>query len=268
METKVYTHNPGPVSRAFLQTVDITDHHMVEVAEQNLAEVVFVNDIEGLRIVYNDIQLFCVLATDDGLINLIAKKQPKNVVIVHARKLFDKTVGAPGLLEALLRHRAESGKQAVAEPVPVFTDLVEFKRTYRVLVIDDKPENLQIARTVLMDHAIVTVGSLEMAIRALDTTKFDAVLTDMSMPPDKTYPALNLSNYGVTEMVQYGFAVMLEATSRGLPVAIVTDGNHHQDWVSAMFDRMDGAVVNGQKVLFFNHIGKRWDKALKALMEP
>jgi len=96
---------------------------------------------------------------------------------------------------------------------------------------------------------------------------FDAVLTDMHMRPDKTYGSLNLDAYGVKETIPYGFAMMLEATTRGIPVAVVTDGNHHQDWVSAMFDDIKDATVNGQKVLFFNNIGKRWDKALKCLME-
>jgi hypothetical protein len=223
-----------------------------------------IGDAKELRDVYNNTQLFCVLFTGNGH---TAKDQPENVVLVHALKLFDRAVGVPKLLEALLLHRARPGKQTVTKPVPEFTDLVNFTGTYRVLVIDDKPENLEIAKVVLKGHEVVTVGSLQEAVGELRQGTFHAVLTDMEMPPDKTYQALNLDSFGVTETVSYGFAVMLEATSCGLPVAIVTDGNHHQSWVSAMFDKIEGATVNGQKVLFFNHLGKRWDKALKALME-
>jgi len=65
-----------------------------------------------------------------------------------------------------------------------------------------------------------------------------------------------------------GWAVAAEVTARGIPVAIVTDGNHHTSWVVAMFKKMKSMIMNGQKVLFFANIGKRWDIALKALMEP
>jgi molybdopterin-guanine dinucleotide biosynthesis protein len=66
--------------------------------------------------------------------------------------------------------------------------------------------------------------------------------------------------------VPAGISIMFEATKRGIPVAIVTDSNHHLDWFSSMFDSWQTAEVNGQKVIF-NNRGKQWDHALKALLE-
>ena len=265
MNINVYAHKSGPLSKAFLQVVGLTDHKLVEVTDQKAADIILLTGSEDFRALYNDKQLFCVLQTER---RPLTAKQPENVCLLDTLKLMEGDSGIPKLLEMIDKRIADQAKKPTTEEaIPTFSDLAKFKSHYSVLVIDDTERNLRVAETVLAAHTVVTVNRLQEAVKAMERQRFDAVLTDMEMPPDKTYSALNLDRYGVKETVPYGFAVIIEATERGIPVAVVTDGNHHEGWVSAMFDHKKGATVNGQKVLFFNGIGKRWDKALKCLME-
>ena len=266
MNINVYAHKSGPLSRAFLQVVGLTDHKLVEVADQKAADVILLTGSEDLRALYNDKQLFCVLQTER---RPLTAKQPENVCLLDTLKLMEGDSGIPKLLEMLDKRIADQAKKpATEEALPTFSDLVKFKSHYSVLVIDDTERNLRIAEAVLKGHSVTIASGLQEAMKAVGQKHFDVVLTDMEMRPDKQYSALNLDHYGVTETVPLGFAVVLEMTERGMPVAVVTDGNHHAGWVSAMFDHIQRANVNGQKVLFFNNIGKRWDTALKSLMEP
>ena len=149
------------------------------------------------------------------------------------------------------------------------TDIVSTLKDYRVLVIDDNEDNLALARHLLQpQHQLVTACGFEQGMKALENGEFDAVLSDMEMPANKRYPSLSFSSTRLGEDYGYGFFSVFEVTSRGLPIAVVTAGNHHSSWISAGLDTLKKAVVNGQKVLFYNSIGKRWDIALKALMEP
>lgn len=260
----VYAHKSGPVSKAFLQVVGLTDVKLIEVADQKSADIVLLTEMDDLRALYNEKQIFCVLQNSG---QHVAPNQPENVCLLDALGLFgDKGIM---LLVAQIDKRKAAKTESVTPKVelPKFSDVATFKKRYSVLVIDDTEQNLRIAESVLEKHSVTVAGSLRDAIVKLGQQHFDAVLTDMEMPPDKHYSSLNLDHYAVGEKVPYGFAVVLEMTERGMPVAVVTDGNHHEGWVSAMFDHIKGANVNGQKVLFFNGIGKRWDTALKRLME-
>ena len=265
MNANVYAHKSGPISRSFLKVVGLTDVKLVEVADQKSADIILLAGSDDLRVLYNERQLFCVLQIPG---QRIASNQPVNVCLVDTLNLFKGDKGINSLCELIAKRQGfvvEGASKKVE--LPEFSDIATFKKRYSVLVIDDTEKNLRMAETVLDGNDVVVVGSLIEAIKAVRRRNFDAVLTDMEMPPDKHYPSLNLDHYAVDEKVPYGFAVVLEMTTRGIPVAVVTDGNHHEGWVSAMFDNIKGATVNGQKVLFFNNIGKRWDKALKSLME-
>jgi len=261
MDIKIYAHN-NPVNDAFIKVVGLLEGKVTKVADQESADVVVLADPGELRSVYNDRQIFCVLIT--GQSN-IAKNQPENVCLLNTLSLFKDGV-IVSFLEMVKKYESKSPEEAERQK---FSDIEKLERRYSVLVIDDTEENLRIAEEVLVDHELSVVHDLQTAVDLLDNSgcHYDAVLTDMEMPPDRLYPSLGLDHYGVTETAPYGFAVILEVTERGLPVAVVTDGNHHEGWVSAMFDHKRGATINGQKVLFFNSIGKRWDKALKDLME-
>ena len=270
MKIKTYAYNPGPVSKAFLMVFGSIEHILIEeVSNQRSADLVILVNSSNLRVVYND-RFFCVLDVPGQ--RKLAESQPANVCVIDTFRLFDSEgKGIPYLLRVLEEHMANKAIKPADEALPEFKDVVEFKKSYSVLVIDDTERNLQIAGAVLKGCTVITASGLQEAMRYFDPKlsdlKFDAVLTDMEMRPDNQYPSLNLDRYGVSEIVPLGFAVVLEMTARGVPVAVVTDGNHHEGWVSAMFDHVKGANVNGQKVLFFNDLGKRWDRALKALLE-
>ena len=265
MNIKVYAHKSGPLSKAFLQVVGLTDHKLVEVGDQKSADVILLTGSEELRDLYNDKQLFWVLLTER---RPVAEKQPENVCLLDTLRLFDGNNGIVKLFEMIDKHIVgQAKKSATEEALPNFSDVADLKSRYSVLVVDDTERNLRIAEAVLKGHSVTTVRGLQEAMKAIGQKHFDVVLTDMEMRPDKQYSSLNLDHYGITETVPLGFAVVLEMTERGMPVAVVTDGNHHTGWVSAMFDHIREANVNGQKVLFFNSIGKRWDRALKSLME-
>lgn len=160
----------------------------------------------------------------------------------------------------------------IEEPKPQVdlpTNLVVTKGSYKVLVIDDTQENLELATMLLQNkHSVVVANGFEEGMKMLQEGSYDCVLSDMQMPDNKHYGSFNMNVAKIGGTNPWGWFVVFEATSRGLPVAVVTDANHHNDWVSAGFDHLKKAEVNGQKVLFFNHIGKRWDTALKMLLEP
>lgn len=231
------------------------------------ADVILTTSLNELRRLYCEDKFFGMLATE---YKEIPKKQPKNVFVLDGGDLIHGENGAVAFKRAYDNwvNRAKEAQPATASFN--ITDIEKFDHSYAVLIVDDSKENLAIAMHVLVGQQICPVQSLEDALKLLrlEGKTFDVVLTDMHMPPDKTYQSLSVDYYyGIGETVPYGFAVMLEATQRGIPVAIVTDANHHKDWVSAMFDHMHRATVNGQKVLFLNNIGKRWDTALKMLLE-
>jgi CheY-like chemotaxis protein len=262
----IFVHSPNPATAAFLQVVNLTEFQLEKTESQASADIVFVTELRELRGIYNSTQIFLVMLPGSDLDR--SPKQPENVCLVDAFKIFDPTRGIAQLV-ALCEARGKlQAKPAVKAAAAKPSNLAHFAKRYAVLVIDDKEENLERARVCLEGHDVVTVNRLQVAVQEMDARKFDAVLSDMEMLPDKLYPSLNLDQYGVTDTVPYGFAAIIEATERGLPIAIVTDGNHHASWVSAMFDHKKGMTANGQKVLFFNNIGKGWDVALKALMEP
>lgn len=140
-----------------------------------------------------------------------------------------------------------------------------------VLIVDDNPENLKLALVELLnDQYYVTLASgYTEALQLIRSNRYDAVLTDCQMSPETEKSALSLEAITIGETVHNGIFLVFHATRRGARVALVTDANHHQDWVSALLDDSDlrePQTVNGQPVLLINYRGKRWDEALQALM--
>lgn len=267
---KIYTLNPNPLTRAFLQVVRLA-HDQTETPSIEEADIVLTTDMVSLRKEYRPDKFFGFIAVRDFDCEK-AKSQPKNVFVMSGENLLGEhengVVAFKRAFDGWQGTASLKAEAATGKSVP--TDIAVLSRSYFVLVVDDMKENLALAMTRLVGQKLILVQGPEEAMRYLNLKGEmpDAVLTDMQMRPDKLYGALNLDQYSVIETIHSGFSVMFEATKRGIPVAIVTDGNHHQDWASAMFDHIKEAEVNGRKVLFFNNIGKRWDWALKALVEP
>jgi phosphorylcholine metabolism protein LicD len=139
----------------------------------------------------------------------------------------------------------------------------------RILIIDDKDENLQHALDLLGDNHFITLANgYGKGYKLIEECHYDVVLCDCQMPfgsGENTAFSAFASLVGQT--VPCGTYLMFPATKKGAKFAIVTDGNHHQDWTSAIFDRLrDPQIINGQPVLLINYLGKQWDKALEALL--
>jgi len=260
---KVYIPESNELTATILQ---ILKSDLEEVATIEESDFVLVTSLEPLRKHFQEGRIFFFLTARD-FDRESSKTQPDNVWVI------DGDNGLKHICAELARLR-DSMAQAVSKPVETKTadigPVAQMNRSYFVLVVDDTEANLQTAIERLPGQKLILARGPEEAMKYLNLPGQmpDAVLTDMQMRPDKLYGSLNVDQYGVTETIHNGFSMMFEATSRGIPVAIVTDGNHHQDWVSAMFNKVKSADVNGQKVLFFNNIGKRWETALKMLLEP
>ena len=112
----------------------------------------------------------------------------------------------------------------------------------KVLVIDDKVQHQESARTILAQdgHEAIVVGSYDEAIDILvPGNGFDAVLSDMMMPMSPR--DLGRGIYDSNKQMPYGFVLALRAAAAGAKyVAVVTDTNHHADPISAALDRIGG----------------------------
>lgn len=139
----------------------------------------------------------------------------------------------------------------------------------RILVADDKTANLQGALDLLGGQHFVTLANgYGEGRRLIRDCEYDVVLSDCQMPfGSDTNTAFSAYASLVGQTVPCGTYLMFPATKKGAKFAIVTDGNHHQDWTSAIFDDLhEPQVINGQPVLLINYLGKQWDKALEALL--
>lgn len=156
----------------------------------------------------------------------------------------------------------------------------------RILVIEDTQYFIEQAKTMLADHELTICTSYKEAEEKLtgdghwykeDTNfPFDVVLTDLHLPisfdgiSDKVAVARD-TFIPTTEMfgrqIPYGIIFALVAIRRGVPVAIVSDGNHHGSPMSWALDLIGhGSPVIG-KHKFVYHEGKDWGKALQQLLD-
>ena len=232
--------------------------HCVESA--STADLIIIQDKRGLHELYEEGKWFAVvsLKEPDGL--------PDNV------KWFHVTTVVPELVSYMAQIVKETEGMNTVSGQTVETG-IEYvpgntQQGSRVLVVDDKQENLELALKLLGEKYFLTLasgyGQGEQLIRDND---YDAVLSDCQMPVYIENSALSTDAVKVGETVHNGLFLMFPATKKGARFAIVTDANHHQDWVSAIFDDLrDQQVINGQPVLFINYLGKQWDKAMEKLM--
>jgi CheY-like chemotaxis protein len=268
------TNTLNSLIRAFLLVVrfDENDQQMTDNPDE--ADVIMTDKSDELRKLYAKYGDTKFLVLFDTLRDRV--ETPEDNVFGAGKAQFEPSPLNLSI-EVVKKYRAWASRDQKPKEKPVrhpLGDIVTFDKHYNVLVVDDSHEHLQTAAERLIGQGILPVDSPEMALNMLklddgrEKPSIDAVLTDLNMRPDKMYPALNLDRYGLNEEVPAGISIMFEATRRGIPVAIVTDANHHQDWFSAMFSHIEEATVNGEKVIFCQEYGgKRWDFALKRLME-
>jgi len=160
--------------------------------------------------------------------------------------------------------------EVVMSEVPLRPDAL------RILVIEDTPKHQASARISLTGHKLTIATGYEEAMRILGNEKFDVVLTDLQMPMSSR--TLSSTAFRLGELVPYGIMLMIEAAHQGAKrVAVVTDLNHHTDWVSAAFDHFSYSVkIEGAKVLMMHAPMKQdesgewvkdWVEALNRLMK-
>jgi len=263
--TNLEDGKPNPIFLAIIATLELTGDPWTKVDSADEAEVIFViSDRTVLNSAYSPEKVFAYFEhRGPGKAGL-----PENVILLGMSLCEN--------MEAMskVRIQVEEMKKKVLVETPATSSSIEIpadlavtKNSYRVLVIDDKQDNLNLAKSLLGKHQVTMAVGFADGMKALSEGQFDLVLSDMHMPDNKHYGAFSMEHAKVGGTNAWGFFSVFEVTAKGLPLAIVTDGNHHSDWVSAGFDHLKGATVNGQVVMFFNSIGKRWDRALFALEE-
>ena len=277
---KYYPANESSLINAMLITIQMSEEGQVWVSTPEEADVIFTTEYSKLREMHQRFGeekfLVAMLVHSEGK-HANENKRP-NVYIAEKPELDESPLHAGVAIATKFQEWSKSHTQKDVEDVAKTDEIsvhniAGLSRSYRVLVVDDKHMNLEIAMARLVGQQMVLADSPSNAMKYLELPagekgegSFDAVLTDLNMPPDKMYGALNLDQYALDDEVPAGISIMFEATKRGIPVAIVTDANHHRDWFSAMFDSHKEATVNGKKVVF-NNSGKQWDHALKKLVE-
>lgn len=270
-QMKIYIDIQRPIKDALQQvlfTVMLPDSPCDNPQE---ADLIIVETKERLHELYHKKKFFAVLSIKE------VKNLPANarwiplLEFIHYIGAYMDEIG-----KALATRKQEPVASSEEDPLFVETGLEYTRedpgaeRSFRVLVVDDKPQNLQLALECLQkDHFVTLASGYAEALQLISKKTYDAVLSDCQMLPETKNSALSLEAITIGQTVHNGIFLIFHATKRGARVAIVTDANHHMDWVSALFDDRDlyqPQEVNGQPVLLINYMGKRWDEALNALM--
>lgn len=144
-----------------------------------------------------------------------------------------------------------------------------------VLVVDDKDLHRESARRQLTDVNLVMAVGFDQAREELSKRNFDYALLDLHLMVS-TNGALGSDALGkyYGQEIPYGIFLLLEACRKGAQAAVVTDLNHHQDPLSAVFDIYHGQHLNieGKKALLLHAEitddgSKNWRKALEQLRQ-
>jgi len=128
----------------------------------------------------------------------------------------------------------------------------------KILVVDDvKNEQEGAVDQLGSRHELTVVDNYHAGMNAIHSQEWDAVLTDMMMP----------SREGLQP---YGFVLAAMAQARGIPVAIVSAGNHHDHPMLFAAEDIGGKVSEKFFVLAAEYCprtegGKNWAEALKVL---
>jgi len=134
----------------------------------------------------------------------------------------------------------------------------------KILVIEDKKENIEAAKKQLAGHDLTIADSFDEAYKilqpkdsyidrnedAVDPSEFDVVLTDVMMPRSSDGKhGICLSGKGqqlADEQgdMPYGPILVLHALQAGIKnIGILTSGDHHSDPVILAFDRLKGFKI-------------------------
>lgn len=159
-----------------------------------------------------------------------------------------------------------------------------------ILIVEDKPENIEAAKKLLAEHKLTIVNGFDDALTALKRNgysdrkveapeKFDAVLTDCMFPKGGT-SCMSPKGQAVVNCqgdMPYGPMVVLHAIEAGVPyVGLISQGNHHDDPFVFALDRLLGfrgqttsvAITNNLSRLVYTESGEPVDPNSEEYARP
>jgi len=128
----------------------------------------------------------------------------------------------------------------------------------KILVIEDTAEQVVSVSGLLQEkgHQFLVAQNLEEAQFALWTGSFDGVLTDLHFPEKE----------GADKNPPCGFAVLILCAEKALPVAVVSDINHHfAEYAKIVIEGI--AKLHPKGKIPFVMDSKDWEKGLQLLQE-
>ncbi len=266
---EIYISIDDPVGSALKKVVlELLAPEALPCDNPDEADLIIVGDKKKLQELFDEEKFFAVVSMKEvnGLpanacwIYVLDFIPPMVKYLKHIEEKISKKAAR---LEKNIEERVETGKE--------FQPTTVSEKSQHILVVDDKSENRQLAIKLLNgEHFVTLAPSFGEGLKLVRKNRYDVVLTDCQMLPETEGTALSVENIAIGQTVHNGIFMLFHATKRGAKVAMVTDGNHHQDWVSSLLDDQSLRApqeVNGQPVLLINYMGKEWDRALKALNE-
>lgn len=248
------------VEKALERVLEFIENKAIVVESASEADVIIVGDTSQLRRYYETDKSFVLIAVDKpghlpANVEYIPVTEVVADLLIYISERADSQPEVPEEVEVYkLGEQNEPKKQSDA--------------SLNILVVDDKSENLGKALELLGEEHFVTLAQrYSEAEKLIEEGNYDVVISDCQMPVDVSDSALSITSADIGQIVHNGIFLMFSATKKGARFAIVTDANHHTDWVSAILDNLtEPQMVNGQPVLLINYLGKRWDEALKKLL--
>lgn len=128
----------------------------------------------------------------------------------------------------------------------------------RILIVEDTTEQIAITAKLLQEkgYQYLVAQNLEEAQFAIQTGKFDGVLTDLHFPEkestDNTPPC--------------GFAVLVLCTEKSVPVVMISDINHHFATYAKIVVESIAKLHPAGKIPFVMD-SKNWSQGLQLLEE-
>ena len=182
---KIFVPESNALTKAFLQAIQLFDGQS-EVSSLEEAEILLTTDVGDLRKMYREDKFFGLLATE---FKHVAKNQPDNIFVLDAANPLAQFSSTSAFAFKATIQKWMDGRASASPTMtqPEIGSVAKLSRSYSVLVIDDKHENLELAMRVLPGQKMVLATGPEEAMKYLNLPgqTFDAVLTDMHMRPDK-----------------------------------------------------------------------------------
>lgn len=251
---KIYIAGDTPVIQAMKRVTNLVNVKIVKTTAE--ADLIVAENLKNIEPSFSKNKHYAIITVND------IQATPENIVVFKPFKLSDYYKFIFEISEKKDNDNVAEEEIAPNMDIPLLPD------AKRILVIDDKPENIISAKKLLAGHKLTVAEGYEIAMKILGTKKFDIVMTDLYMPMSSHM--LSDKFFRIGELVPYGFLLMLEAALRGAKeVAIVTNLDHHNDPFAAAFEHFSKFIfkIENAKVKIIRakirNKAKDWQEALK-----